>query len=472
MKKQRKYTAIVAGMMLIAFGVYEKAPLTHTFLSYAQASDEEDVASSNEEDEDNNDSQNKESDKKAEEIKKESIKKAEEIRRESTKKAEEIKRESTKKSFETEREATKRKAELLKKTLERSISDDNDIDDDTNELDDEKDDVNEDSLENDTEGDDINEEAEKSADRLKHVAEKIAEAEQYILEQQSEGKNVTIALERLSQAKNMFNTAGVSLPGSENHASEDLVKEALKLTHIAREDDVHDINDVDKFVKKASERIDQATKKLSQLATAGGDTKLYQAMIDMANADLKSAKDMILKGSLLDGATLAQKAESEAKSAKKAIESALLALGFDDDELSGDHKSVVAKAVEDLLFVANVEGENGIGKKVREIARDQRDSADTVDSLIDDAQSRSKFSEFILGPKYKDLVAIQKQVTDNATRIQSLIQVKNQLTDTDLQQVVQEHIDALNEENTKLQSFVSGKETHKGVFGWVFRLLQ
>jgi hypothetical protein len=258
----------------------------------------------------------------------------------------------------------------------------------------------------------------------------------------------------------------------EDETSDDLVKESLKLAHKAKNDDIHEINDVDKFIKKAASRIDQATKKLAQLKAVGNEIAKYQAMIDVANADLKNAKDTLLSGSLLESAALARKSESEAKLAKKAIESELLALGVDDDELSGDHKSVVAKAVEDLLFVANVEGENGIGQKVREIARAQRDSSEKVNTLVDDAQSRSKFSELILGPKYADLNALQTQIAANQARLQSLSEVKSQLTDADLQEVIKEHIDALTEENEKLQGFISGKEKQKGLFGWVFRLLQ
>lgn len=468
MKKNYRNKAIVAGVMMVAFGAYAKTPLTNTFLSHAEANDAEDAVS---------ESQDQPKDESSDSGSSESVKKAQEVKKESAQKVEEIKKESTKKAFEIKNDSVKRQAEVLKKSKE-AIKKSETADDVATE--DQNADSDADGVENDGDEDDAVEAAsnvteDKSSERLKHATEKIAEAEKYILEQQNEGKDVTIALERLTQAKNMLSISATVAPhqkGDDGEASDDLVKEALKLTHTAQGDDVHDINDVDKFVKKASERINQATEKLSRLAAAGGDTKPYQAMIDAANTDLKSAKDMLLQGSLLDSAALAQKAEGEAKSSKKTIESALLALGVEDDELSGDHKSVVAKAVEDLLYVANVEGDNKLGIRVRDIARAQRDSADKVNTLVDDAQTRSDFASFLLGPKYTDLKGIQQQITDNQSRIQSLSQVKSQLTDADLQAVIQEHLIALTEENTKLQSFVSGKELNKGLFGWVFRLLQ
>ncbi len=485
MRKESYGKAIIAGMMLVAFGAYAKAPLAGTFISQVSANDEGEDISSNQDS--GGDSNNNESSKKAAEMQKESAKKGVEMQKESAKKSAEIQRESAKrqaeilkKSQEQQNEATKnrQKSEFGSKVVNTDVSgkadfggeNENEDNDNSNEV--ENDNDGDDDNGNDIEDGGLN--ANRAAnDRFKHANEKIAEAEKHILEQQREGKDVTIALERLAQAKKMLGTIDAAATNTgKDDASEDFVKESLKLAHTAQEDDVRSINDADKFIKKANERIDQATEKLTRLASTGEDTANYQSMINVATVDLNKAKQLLLNNSLLESVAVAQKSESEAKSAKRAIESALLALGVEDNELSGDHKSTVAKAVDDLLYVADVEGENGIGKKVREIARAQRDSADKVDALVDDAQSRSGFSEFVLGPKYDDLNSIQEQITENEARIQALVQAKNQMTDSDLQAVVQEHITALTEENAKLQSFVSGKETKKGIFGWVFRLFR
>ena len=453
MAKEYRKKILVAGVMLSVVGTYGQVPFANVFAPHAQANDGEDSSSESEDegdddkDEDKDESEKKveekkTEEKKVEEKKAEADKKVAEIRREAAKKSEERRKESVKKELEIRKESEKKRFEAVREREEESKDD---------------------AIENESEDEG---EDELDDNRYGHASEKIAEAEKHILEQQAEGKNVTIALERLNQAKNTLKTA------EGGNDSDDLIKESLKLAHEAEEDDIRGINDAYKFVKKASDRIDQATEKLSRLSVAGGDAAAYQTMIDAASADLKNAKDVLLQGSLLESVASARKAESEAKSAKHAIESALLALGVEDDDLSGDHKSTVAQTVDDLLYVASVEGENGIGKKVREIARAQRDSAEQVDGLIDDAQSRSGFSEFILGPKYGDLKAIEKQVADNQARIDDLKQSANELEDTDLKEVVQEHVDVLTEENVKLQSFVSGKEKQKGIFGWVFRLLQ
>ncbi len=460
---RKKVLALTAALVLAG-----STPLADVFTLSAQAKDGEEDSSSHESEDDGGSDQSSGKD--------ESSKKAEEKKKESEKKAAEIKRESAKRALEVKMESEKKKAEIMKKSQEReaersasSTLSRRESEDDVN------DDASEDETENETESADDSSSKDlrtKGVERRSHAAEKIAEVEKYILEKQSEGKDMTVAFERLAQAKSMLSAAGETEDSRDGDEAEDLVKESLKLAHTAKEDDAHDINDVDKYIRKASDRIDQAKKKLSRLAAAGGETTTYQSMIDAAVSDLDSAKSLLSQGSLLESSAAAKKAESEAKSAKRAIESAGLALGLHDDELSGEHKSAVAKAVEDLLYVADTEGDNAIGTKIREIAKQQRDSADKVDTFIDDAQSRSGFSEFVLGPKYRDLNGISQQISDNGDRIRSLEESASQLSDEDLKQVVQEHIDALNEENDKLQSFVDGKEKQRGIFGWVFRLMQ
>lgn len=452
MASEYRKKVLAMGMVLAVSAVYGKAPLMDAFALQAHADDGESEDSSSEDD--SNESEDK---KKAEEKKREAAKKVAEIRKESQKKIEEIKRESAKKAYEVKKEAEKKQLEMLKEESEAEDEDMEEADDNEEE----GEEIGE--VENGDEPGKVNE------SRYRHASEKIAEAEKYILEQQTDGRDMTIALERLAQAKSML---ALSEESADKLDAKELIKESLKLAHTAEKDDVHEINDANKFVRKASQRIEQATKKLSQLSALGGDVSSYQTMIDAASADLKSAQDTLSQGSLLDSVALAKKAEAEAKAAKKAIESALLALGVSDDDLSGDHKSVVAQAVEDLLFVAGVEGENGIGKQIREIAKAQRDSAEKVDELVDDAQSRTDIEEFILGPNYDDLTDIEKEIAENQARIQSLTAAASEITDTDLKEVVEEHADALTSENDKLRSFVTGKEKQRGIFGWVFRLLQ
>lgn len=475
--KKKNSNVLLVGVAVVALATYVvEKPVANMFVAHVSANDEEDSADDSKEEDKNDDSKKTESSQKSEEKQQESSKKAQEKQRESAKKSEEIKNESAKKAAEIKQESAKKQTEILQKSQQQKI-------DTSKSFNRSKDMSSQDSVSDtdvssvENEDDDsakTTDEVEDKNERTKHAVEKIAEAEKYILEQQSEGKDVTIALERLVQAKNMLKASDVvALDATGKNSSDDLMKEALKLTHAAQEEDVHAINDVDKFIKKAADRIDQAQEKLVKLQSVGGDVSSYQAMIDVASSDLKNAKDMILKNaSLLDIAALAQQSEYEAKSAKRAIEAALLALGDDDDELSGEHKSVVAKAVEDLLYVASVEDDDAIGENIREIARAQRDSARDVNNFVDDAQSRGKFSEFVLGPKYTDLQGIQSQVSANQARIQSLLQIMPTLSDPELQDIVNEHITVLSEENTKLQGFVVGKEKQKGIFGWVFRLMQ
>jgi hypothetical protein len=463
-KKYRKGTLAV-GALLLVVGAYAK---TTVFAPPAQANDAQDAVSSNQE-------QSNTANKNFGNNESESTKKAQEVQQESAKKAQELQQESAKKAQEVQQESIKNKQNGLTNSLTRGQNSHENGGQETGKNgnlvgNNDNIDVNENT---DAENSVGNNEDNGGSEQYEHLTEKIAEAQQYIAEQQSQGKDVTLAQAMLAQAQAKLKTINISSPDAQGiNESEDLVKESFTLAHATQGEDIHTGNDLDQFIRKASDRIEKTNEKLSQLVAAGGTATQYQAMIDVATADVNSAKEMLLKNSLAEGTTLAQKAGDEAKSAQKAIEAASLALGINDDALSDDYKTTVTQAADDLTYVANVEGDGKIGTRVRDIAKAQKESADTVNTLVSSTQSRSKFAEFMIGPKYSDLKGIQDQIISNQTNIQALTQVVDQLTDPNLKQVVQEHITALTEENTKLQSFVDGKETQKGIFGWLFRLLQ
>jgi hypothetical protein len=364
-------------------------------------------------------------------------------------------KERQKKEQELRKEANKKKMEAMRE-LEES---DDDGDENEMENEDEMDDEDGDGVESKSEAE------KKIAEALKEIGK----AEEEIAAKQSEGKDVSLATARLAQAKDTLAEAQQALQAGDTEKAKNLANQAKKLANWAKGRDIHSANDSTKILADVSKRIQKTETKLAVLASLGGDTSSFRSALDGAKADLTRAKELINGGSVLEGVVLAEKTERAVKKLKSSIESILLTLGYRDDELGDDHKSEVAKAVEDLLEVADIE-EGKLGEKVREIAKNQEHSSDETEHFIQNAQSRGKVAEFILGPKYAELNGIQKQIGKNESQIQSLVQVASQLDDEDLKQAVEDQIEVLKEENAKLSSFIAGKEKERGIFGWVFRL--
>lgn len=133
-----------------------------------------------------------------------------------------------------------------------------------------------------------------------------------------------------------------------------------------------------------------------------------------------------------------------------------------------DHMSVVAKSVEEILVDRTLKG--GIGDQVREIAQAQKQSHDEIEQQIRKMENRGGLIKALIGPDYRALSNIEKQISRNELRIQQLTELKNQLVNTGDIGMVQETIDALIQENTSLQEMIALESRIGSLFGWLARL--
>jgi cob(I)alamin adenosyltransferase len=279
---------------------------------------------------------------------------------------------------------------------------------------------------------------------------------------------VSAALARLALAEAAYNAVSGAFDANNLDEVKRLAKEARKLAHFAREDDLHDAEEIAEDVAKVSKRIAQVKKKLAELKALGGDTTSLEAMIAEVEKMFAEAKSLIASGGTdaLSGFAGLEAAERRAKIIKNTVENAIFALGGEDDDFDDDHRSEVADFVKSLDDVADIEG-GGIGKQVRTIARAQKLSADKVATLIEDAQGRSAIAEFLIGPKTDDLDEIQNEILANNVRIEILNRAIAQVTDADIKAILSEQVAALQQETTKLTSFVDSQLDKSSLFGWL-----
>jgi len=127
----------------------------------------------------------------------------------------------------------------------------------------------------------------------------------------------------------------------------------------------------------------------------------------------------------------------------------------------------VAAQVQDLLKVRTT---GGIGEQVRQIAQEQTQAQDQIQTELGKVEGRGGFLKSLIGPDYQALKNMQKAMEQNQLRIGQLEQLQNQLANQSDIVMVQETIQALTEQNTALQDRVNLEERVGSMFGWLFKL--
>ncbi|MEI6042482.1 MAG: hypothetical protein WCQ00_02865 [bacterium] len=136
--------------------------------------------------------------------------------------------------------------------------------------------------------------------------------------------------------------------------------------------------------------------------------------------------------------------------------------------VSEDHRSTVATFVKSLLSVADREG--GIGSKVREIARNQNDSATTTASSIEKVEKKGSISKFFFGSDYRNLNVIKDEMATTTANIAQLkLLLDKAATNTD-RTALDAQIKVLEGEQTKLTNYVTQNENAFSLFGWLTKM--
>lgn len=133
-----------------------------------------------------------------------------------------------------------------------------------------------------------------------------------------------------------------------------------------------------------------------------------------------------------------------------------------------EHRSKVANFVQNLLQVADKEG--GIGEKVRTIAQEQNQSSETTIQAMEKVQKRGRIKTLLIGADYKNIGALRSEMVKTRNRIEQLNReiekVEAGADKTELQNQVQ----TLEQEQTKIENFIKDNESKFSIFGWFVKL--
>ncbi len=133
-----------------------------------------------------------------------------------------------------------------------------------------------------------------------------------------------------------------------------------------------------------------------------------------------------------------------------------------------EHRSAVANFVQGLLQVADREG--GIGEQVRVIAQQQNDSENTTTQAIEKVEKRNKIKTFLFGSDYKNLGALRSEMVQTRNRLEQLDRLLEDATDEANKTELQNQIQTLEQEQTKIESFIKAQEGRFSLFGWLLKL--
>lgn len=133
-------------------------------------------------------------------------------------------------------------------------------------------------------------------------------------------------------------------------------------------------------------------------------------------------------------------------------------------------RSRVADAAQEMLRVADRNGESGIGQQIRTIAQTQTQNQEKLEASLQKVQSRSGLVKFFIGPNYGEINGAKKTLKQNREQIKQLNQVKNQLANEGDQQILIEQVQLLEQANLEIENSLDASQKGFSLFGWMFKL--
>ena len=142
---------------------------------------------------------------------------------------------------------------------------------------------------------------------------------------------------------------------------------------------------------------------------------------------------------------------------------------YNRSETAEEHMSDVAKVVQQLLSTKEATS-GGIGSQVRVVAQEQNQAQQQINEHYQQMESRHGVVKAIIGPDYSAIKDLNQQLTRSEARVSQLLQFKNQITDTEVQQQIQQTVNAINQQATTIQGKIIDAESGFSAFGWLFKL--
>jgi len=131
------------------------------------------------------------------------------------------------------------------------------------------------------------------------------------------------------------------------------------------------------------------------------------------------------------------------------------------------NQNTVRLAVHTLLAAENLTG--GIGPQVSQIAQGFNNSVQATINSEERIRTRSVFVTFFAGGDTEAADEILRQVQQNQVRITELNQLMNEcVCNAGVKEIIEEQIQALSQEQVRLQTLAQQEKGNRGLFGWLW----
>lgn len=140
-------------------------------------------------------------------------------------------------------------------------------------------------------------------------------------------------------------------------------------------------------------------------------------------------------------------------------------------QVSAEHRSAVANAVQALIQSSYQIENKGLGDQIRLIAQSQNENNEKMGESFDRSENRSSLAKFFIGPNYKELKDAKQLIARNRLEISNMEQVALQLQDDAEYANIKNQIETLSQQNTELENQLRSKTAGFSLFGWLNRLI-
>jgi predicted RNase H-related nuclease YkuK (DUF458 family) len=132
------------------------------------------------------------------------------------------------------------------------------------------------------------------------------------------------------------------------------------------------------------------------------------------------------------------------------------------------NQNEVRVAVHTLLAMEDLVG--GIGKNISQIAREFNNSIQSAIRAEEKIEKRSKLTRFFVGGDEQAARDLEQQVTQNQVRIQELKKYAGECNcSEEVKAILQEQIQAMEREQTRLIELANKEKQSKGIFGLLWK---
>ena len=142
---------------------------------------------------------------------------------------------------------------------------------------------------------------------------------------------------------------------------------------------------------------------------------------------------------------------------------------FAKNNMGNEHRNAVSNVANELNKIATKD--RGIGKELREVAKEQNESKEKAVEAIEKIGKRNQLKTFFIGTDYKNLGALRSAMVTIDNHIARLMKARNRVVSGTNATSLDKQIEALQAERSKIESFIKTNEDRFSLFGWFMKSL-